>query len=122
MLAVIAAIAALAGWSADPPSQPQPTTPTVVTAESLPVVAQALSWHPFTNDVVPPIDSDDPDLSPSEDADVADADLIIDLGGFQPAVFEGSALVAAGEALDVHEFVPRPAAPHFGGRSPPPNG
>jgi hypothetical protein len=121
ILAVIAATVALAGCSADGTSPPQPTAQVVVAFQWMQSEVQPIGWTAQTHDVVPPAESDDPSLSPCQDADVADADLIVDLGGFKPVAYEAVGLDATGEALDVSQFVPQLAVPPCGGRSPPPS-
>jgi hypothetical protein len=117
-VAVVAAAVGLAALSTDPPSPPQPSAP-VLSLQPLQFVVQAVGWEPEPGDVVQPVESDDPNLSPGQDADIADTDFLVPLGGFQDATDEGVGLEVAGEALDVVGFVPLLAPSPRGGRSPP---
>jgi zinc transport system substrate-binding protein len=70
----------------------------------------------------PGVEAHDLELTPSQVADIAEADLVIYLGGFQPAVDDAVA-AHAGDALDVAGLVPlidasgRPGGEHDGGGS-----
>jgi zinc transport system substrate-binding protein len=58
----------------------------------------------------PGVEPHDLELSPRQVASVYDADLVVYLGGFQPAVDEATRQDAAGRAFDVADTVPlRPA-------------
>jgi zinc transport system substrate-binding protein len=58
----------------------------------------------------PGVEPHDLELSPRQVASVYDADLVVYLGGFQPAVDEATLQDAAGRAFDVADTVPlRPA-------------
>lgn len=63
------------------------------------------------NLVQPGAEPHDLELSPRQVADVADADLVVFLGGFQPAVDQAVELEAADSALDVGTVVTLLTAP-----------
>ncbi|GAA1772410.1 metal ABC transporter substrate-binding protein [Luedemannella helvata] len=64
-----------------------------------------------TNLVKPGTEPHDMELRPRQLADVVDADLVLYLSGFQPAVDEAVKQEAAGKALDVLTVTPTEAAP-----------
>jgi zinc transport system substrate-binding protein len=119
LLVIIAATVALAGYSADAPSPPQSAVPVVVQFGQVQFAVQSVGWELPASNLVAPTDSDDPNLGPGEDADVADADLLVDLSGFQPVADEAVRLETVGKPFDVNDFVPSLAAPPYAGRSPP---
>jgi zinc transport system substrate-binding protein len=109
--------AVLAACSASPPRAPGDAVRVVVALYPLQFVVEQVGGETVSvkNLVQPGAEPHDLELSPRQVADVADADLVVYLGGFQPAVDEAVGLEAADEGLDVGEFVPLLAAPVPGG-------
>jgi zinc transport system substrate-binding protein len=118
-LALVAAASGLAACSAARPRLPGAAVRVVVALYPLQFVVEEVGGGAVSvkNLVAPGAEPHDLELSPRQVADVADADLVVYLGGFQPAVDEAVGLEAADEALDVGEFVPLLAAPEPGGPS-----
>ena len=117
VLALVAAGMGLAACSADRPRPPGSAVRVVVAVYPLQYVVEEVGGGTVSvkNLVSPGAEPHDLELSPRQVADVADADLVVYLGGFQPAVDEAVGLEAADEALDVGEFVPLLAAPDIKG-------
>jgi zinc transport system substrate-binding protein len=116
-LALVAAATGVAACSADRPRPPGAPVRVVVALYPLQYVVQEVGGGRVSvkNLVSPGAEPHDLELSPRQVADVADADLVVYLGGFQPAVDEAVGLEAADEALDVGGSVPLLAAPEPGG-------
>jgi zinc transport system substrate-binding protein len=118
-LALVAAAIGLAACSAIRPRPPGAAVRVVVALYPLQYVVEEVGGGTVSvkNLVAPGAEPHDLELSPRQVADVADADLVVYLDGFQPAVDEAVGLEAADEALDVGEFVPLLAAPDINGPS-----
>lgn len=71
-------------------------------------VAERVGGEPVSvTGLTPPgVEAHDLELSPSQVADVAEADLVIYLAGFQPAVEEAVAAHATGSAFEITAVVP----------------
>jgi zinc transport system substrate-binding protein len=114
-LAVLALMAGatLAACSADRPRPPGVAVRVVVALYPLQFVVEQVGGGTVAvkNLVQPGAEPHDLELSPRQVADVADADLVVYLGGFQPAVDEAVGLEAADQSLDIGEFVPLLSAP-----------
>ena len=112
-IAGLAGLATVAGCSTDRSRAPGSAVRVVVALYPLQFVVEGVGGPRVSvkNLVAPGAEPHDLELQPRQVADVADADLVVYLGGFQPAVDEAVGLEAPDDGLDIGEFVPLLAAP-----------
>jgi len=112
-LAATILLAGLAGCGAGNPRGPGEPIRVVAGFYPLQFVAEQVGGDrvDVKNLVQPGAEPHDLELSPRQVADVADADLVVFLGGFQPAVDQAVDLEAAGSALDIGTVVTLLTAP-----------
>jgi zinc transport system substrate-binding protein len=112
-LGAVAVLATLAGCGAGTPRQPGEPVRVVAGFYPLQFVAEQVGGDRVTvkNLVQPGAEPHDLELSPRQVADVADADLVVYLAGFQPAVDQAVDLEAVDAALDVGTVVTLLTAP-----------
>jgi zinc transport system substrate-binding protein len=109
LAAVLAAAAAASGCTASPAASSNGTAPDAVVAfYPLQFVAERIGGDRVrvTNLVRPGVEPHDLELRPRQLATIADADVVVYLAGFQPAVDEGVAVTNSPNAFDVGTVEP----------------
>jgi zinc transport system substrate-binding protein len=108
VLASAAVLAGLAGCGSDPKRQPDGTVHIVAGFYPLQFVAEQVGGDRVrvTNLVQPGAEPHDLELGPRQMASVADANLVVYLAGFQPAVDEAVHLEAKDTSFDAGTVVP----------------
>lgn len=109
-------LAGLAGCSSTPP-QSGDTTTVMAAFYPLEYVASEVGGDAVTVTSLTPAGAEphDVELSPQQIAEIADADLILYIKGFQPAIDEAVAQVAPDRAVDVSDGITLLTSPGSGG-------